>query len=354
MEGRNQNARINYGLPLFIFLVSIILIAFPVNVKVYADETVWYSQTTNNAGSAIGGRSDQSKFIGEEFVVGSSFIGYEFDRIKINLQCGADGTACDALTGSAIIGVWDSTVEPTSANVITEIGTVVANTLPEGSSTEYTFNFAGHEVAANQMVGVYYDAVHANSNYFVMVRYSTSDLVGSTTTRWTNYHVTTGFADQTTRDIMMKLINSGTGVGSDECPALSICFDVDGDGLIDTVWDDPNGDNIVDFDWNDLPVSAADPRDSIPGFFQVFGFGSDAADLIATTIIHAIVVFGIPGAFFVMTKVNPPFFVWVFAMVLGGGLSAAIGFMPLLFFFVEVALIVGAVAALIKTGVIGL
>lgn len=138
-----------------------------------------------------------------------------------------------------------------------------------------------------------------------------------------------------------------------ECAVGAVLIDTNADGIGDMCLIDEDGDGILDFDPNDFPWSAGDPADTIPAFFQVFGFNEDAANLIAAIAIHAFVVFGVPIAWFLVTHSSPPMMAWAILIVFGGGLSAAIGVMPLLYFFVEIALIVGSVAALVKTGVIG-
>lgn len=154
--------------------------------------------------------------------------------------------------------------------------------------------------------------------------------------------------------------NTGTGVGTDAIwqdapPEVDeqACFDVDDDGLVDDCFVDVNGDGIPDFDYTLVPYAAANATEALPAFGAVFGLNADASNLIGAIVIHALVVFGIAGSFVLKTHVNPPFFVWAFLMVLGGGLSAALGVMPLLYFFIEIAAIVGGVASLVKTGVIG-
>lgn len=143
---------------------------------------------------------------------------------------------------------------------------------------------------------------------------------------------------------------SGSGggtVGAFECVTIQV-----NNSTSFEVCDD-DGDGILDWQWSDLPSVGTDAAEAIPGFLQIFGLNEDAANLVAAILIHILVIFGTAGMFFFKTHVSPPFFIWVALLIFGGGLSAAIGVMPLLYFFVEIALTVGAVAALVKTGVIG-
>lgn len=146
------------------------------------------------------------------------------------------------------------------------------------------------------------------------------------------------------------LIDNTVSEDFEEYPDCQVDSDMDGDN--DLFFPDVDGDGTCDFDFGEVPFGTGDIQDTLPAFFASAGLNDDAANLVAAILVHAILVFTM---MFFAWKLHqsPPMFMWVAVLVFGGGLSAAIGFMPLIYFFIEIALVVGAVAAMVKAGVLG-
>lgn len=167
-------------------------------------------------------------------------------------------------------------------------------------------------------------------------------------------YIATGASDD--KFAVFNMVGIPLGSGSEEGGTVPVggCVTIEqANGNTFEICDTDN-DGILNWVWSDLPSATdQDAGDALGALWQIFGFNEDSSNLISSIIIHVLVVFGTAGVFLFATKTSPPMFVWVALLIFGGGLSAAMGVMPLLYFFVEVALVVGAVAAMIKAGVIG-
>lgn len=350
--GERRNTGSGRSLSLFVFaflILSSFVVSYNVN-EAFADTTI-YSESGGASGKQLresNTMNEDQLFVGEEFTAGSVLIGEEFNKVRIEV------IRVNSASGSTIIGLWDGTVAPTDENYKCLVGTFDVSTFDTGAyafTADITKSGGTCTIEAGDVLGAYYGEGLGSTSDFWSFRHSTVDAFDGTNTRVSYYnHVTPAWTDLTAADLSMVVQLTET-LG--DCPALSVCLDYDGDGIIDQVVSDPEGDSTVVFTFDDVDFGAMDPADSIPAFFQGFGLNQDAANLVAAIATHAIVVLGIGGVWFFKTRQNLPMFVWAMLLIFAGGLGAAIGYQPLLYFFIEIALVVGGVAALIKSGVIG-
>lgn len=345
VDTKNNGRR--FGLSLFLIIALSAFSMFTFSNYASAETVYIYDNISNDNGrpSFDHGDTHGYRFQGVRIGGSSTLIDEEFNRIDVVLR--RNGSP----SGTVYVGVWSTSTTPTTANVIELYGTIDSAIITTGTTTYYNFTGQIHTIAADEVIGFLYPTASGGSdhNNWISGRYSSASSFDGTNTYQT-YVIDAGtFEDHTGEDLVMAL-----SLSNESCPVGWICFDFNNDGEIDHQVEDANGDNVIDFDVSDIPAVAAPISETAPNFIRaVTGLSLDGAILAVSMIIHAIAVFGIGGGFFVLTKHNPPFFVWAFLMILGGGLSVAVAGMPLLFFFVEVALVVGGVAALVKTGVIG-
>lgn len=137
-----------------------------------------------------------TKFAGEEVTASSSLVGDTFNRVSVHIY------KLGSPTGNAILAVYDSTVAPTNVNYLTLIATIDSATLTT-TPTLYTYNFAGHTLASNQAIGIFYNGGSGANQ----VRWSlnTANPFDGTNSRETQY--TSSFTDNTTFDLRMALSN---------------------------------------------------------------------------------------------------------------------------------------------------
>lgn len=355
MAENQKRARINYGLTSFISTVLAVLLLNSSLMQAYGDEEIHYNllaSGTNSVNSICSSDVDKHLFEGEEFLSTSVLVGEAVNRFVISLD--RDGSSPDGYT--FLIGIWDSTVAPTSSNYLRLIATVSLSDIASTGFQDYTYNFDDYTITADDMIGVYYDdGEGCDANNYPRVEFATN-VFDSTDSRRTQYDSDggdIGFADVTSNDLIAKISYvDGEGVGGVVCPAGMICLDFDDDGVIDDVLDE-EGDSIYNINYSDIPAFVGPISESAPNFMRaITGLNVEASGLLIALLVHGAALM-VPGFILIKTGANIPMFVWAFFMILGGGIATAAGFMPLLYFFVELAAVVGGTAALVKSGVLG-
>lgn len=128
---------------------------------------------------------------------------------------------------------------------------------------------------------------------------------------------------------------------------IEVCIDTDEDGDNDIICTDEDGDGTFEEDECVVVSGSDDPDDVVARYLAPFGINGDTARLLGALMIHLVVFGGVvvmamkaPAVGSNMTPILGVF------MILAGGISTAIGFMPLLYFFAELV-IVSAASALV-------
>lgn len=112
---------------------------------------------------------------------------------------------------------------------------------------------------------------------------------------------------------------------------------------------DNNGDGYPDSTSTQAIYNTTDPATAVNGVGGVFGLNTTVTGLIASAVVHLIVIVGF-AVIFAKVNAQVPLFVYAFLMLIAGGICAAIGFMPLLYFFAELAAVVGGFAFIMSKG----
>lgn len=342
MGEKRINGRIFGSISLFILAFAIVA---PLLQVVYGD-IIQYQLTTSTSGIDISGTAGHFRFAGESAITSNSdLIGREINTIEITVS------KVGSPSGNVTLGVWDlDGGTPTVSNYLYRFGTFNAATLASGAQVlTYTNNATTHTIAEDDAIGILF----ANGGltdklsvpYHVIVSVSPYDGADSGTKLFGGGVWSTSEDDRGDSTMTLSLI------APDVCEEGYWCFDFDGDGVIDHIQED-DGSGIIQIDYSDIPALVGPVSESAPNFIRaITGLNLDTAILVLSTIVHALVVFGPTIPWVMATKKTPPMFVWAFLMVLAGGISVAGAGMPLLFFFVELALVVGGVAAMVKQGV---
>lgn len=336
-----------------------VFVSIPVVELAYAVvSTVIYNVTADTNGRAISGQIDNVKFDGEEVTSTSNLTGKFFDKITIKIRCSDnDGGTCEDLPGSGFLGIWSSTVAPTDTNYKKLITNITANTISTVGA-EYTFNFGGYSLSADEVVGLYYgyDCTPSSSNCWLSLRFNTESY-NSTSTRESYYdNSPAGWNDVTAQDIRMTLFNSGGGVGTGICPGTDVvCFDVDGDGIIDVIFNRDPVTGVVEGNLADFPPLVGPISQTFPAFLQAFtGVPFDTASVLFGILFP--IMFVVLGAMaFGSFKINPtqvPAFVYGLIWVAGMGFSITLGWLESWWIVVAILGFAASFATKIK-GVIG-
>lgn len=266
-----------------------------------------------------------------------------------------DGILWDAVGNQDLLRMDttdSSCAESVKSNLVDETGVVSVMY----SESDEVYIVVAYTNDATETAGVYvFNGTNfSGTAYERIAKYNTTGAAGE----WTftafmhpsegEIHVHRG-SDMVILTDLISATSAGAGGSGDEA-----CLDIDVTDETDIFcFEDEDGDGVPDFTWGSAPAAGADISEAIPGFIgAVFGVEAETAGLLAAIAVHGALM---GGVLFVSFKFNQtmPFFVWIIWAVLSAGLSTALGFMPLFYLFVEIAIVVGAVAALVKTGVIG-
>lgn len=158
---------------------------------VNASSTNHYSWTSGTDWSVAW--SGQS-FVGEEVTASSALVGDTFNEMTVHLS------KAGSPTGTYYVGVWSSSVTPTSGNYIALAGSGNAASLTT-TGTDYSFTFDGHTLASGEVVGVFFSG--GSSGNWIKVTIDTAGAFDGTNTRQTQY--AGSWTDNTPWDLRMVL-----------------------------------------------------------------------------------------------------------------------------------------------------
>src|SRR5688572_5833540 len=216
MEQKNKERNI-------LLIVTVLSLAL-IPIIVYAD-IIFYDVNTPRDGverldgsnNPCGAISCSSKFIGEEITGTSSILNQNLSKFTIVLEKATDA---QTLTGNVLGGVWDSTIAPTSSNMLQACGTISANSIADGQ-TEYTFNCTNPiKLIANTAVGVFHNSMDSGNGLFVSQKLNAFDTTNTRATCYDNGDASVNgdcflqagvstsaeWIDSTTVDIVMDMI----------------------------------------------------------------------------------------------------------------------------------------------------
>lgn len=170
--------------------------------------TVHMNTTTQGTGSHTL-RSGSNIFSGEELGASSSLIGDTFNIVKVDVL--KNGSP----TGTAYIGVWDSTIAPNNSNYLYLVDTIDVSTI---STSRVTLTFENtvdtYTLSSGEIVGIFYNGgsvgnhitfYHSTAGEGQLFD-STNSYIGSYTSSWT---------DTTGQDKSMAIIHNVTSIGND-------------------------------------------------------------------------------------------------------------------------------------------
>jgi hypothetical protein len=212
-------------------LVVVCLIIFPLIQVSFADTTIY--DVTRNTGYVLGDNNGVNGFnevVGEYVVTGtqSELAGKGFNKITVYLnKCG--GCNSNALV---YIGVWNSSIAPTSGNMLKSFGTINSSALSETVGTPYTFSSSGgYNIPANGgvVIGV---GRFVNPTQADAAGANTANVFNGTNTYLARYETT--WQTNVNQDFAMKLELTSGGGGTGAGSSGNVCLnnDANGDGVV--------------------------------------------------------------------------------------------------------------------------